>query len=490
MFLTCYLFEIKKCGSINNGGTKILKIILFNDADPVEGAHCLDPKDDYHQSVQLLEEMTTTAEAEAPVLVGEKDDGVIRIQRRILTGKDRFAITSQPFITDTTNDVGRRYGTRKPHLEGLRGILGFFTLLAIFFRTFAPAIQTDTDLNGLFPADFVLVAPQWQNTLRKVLGPIFWDSTLLPHFFIILSGRVTLQSKSSVLVSGAVKASADETLAFLERRLALPMAATAFHRPFRLLPNLVVCLTVTSILSATHSFDAAFRMATDLRSSLAAPPQVWSSSIEYFNTLAALFFAEPAFTYQDRPFSFVQPVGVLFVVPIIFQQTFTCITAAYILPYTKLKPKVIGYTAFVLLCYWVGSWAWYSLTGLAIAEFVSVYSQATPSRFPLRLGRYLGTHKVPVWVPFSVLLITGLAQKWAWASFPERRSDEYMAHTDILTGGLVRSENIAVTPFPRIDDWMVITAILVLIEIFETPRRFLSQSVFRHLGRLAFCESQ
>lgn len=428
-----------------------------------------------------------------PAILGEKDDSVIHIQRRVLTGKDRYAVTALPFVTDTTNDLGRRYGTRKPHLEGVRGILGFLTLLAIFFRTFAPAIQTDTDLNGLFPADFVAVAPAWQNVVRRVLSPLLWDSTLLPHFFIILSGRVCLQSECTAIFdenpsSDQILTSCIPVSAFLERRLALPMAAAAFHRPFRLLPSLVVCLAITTVLSATHSFDGAYRMATDLRSSLASPPLFWTSPIEFFNTIAALYFAEPAFTYEDRPFSFVQPVGILFVLPIIFQQTFTCITVAYILPYTKLKPKVVGYTAFVVLSYWVGSWAWYSLTGLAIAEFASVYSQITPRRFPLKLGRYLGTHMLPVWVPFALMLVAGLAQKWAWASFPERRSDEYMAHTDILTGGLVRSENIAVTPFPRIDDWMVATSILVLIEIFPAPRRILSSGILRHMGRLAFCE--
>lgn len=115
-------------------------------------------------------------------------------EKKVLQGKERFRITPLSFTKDEQHDLGRRYDGRIGYLEGLRGLFTIFTLLAIFFRCFAPAIQTDTDVQGVVPAAFVTAAPAWQNTLRKVFAPLFWNDTLTPHFFIILSGRVVLQS--------------------------------------------------------------------------------------------------------------------------------------------------------------------------------------------------------------------------------------------------------------------------------------------------------
>jgi hypothetical protein len=116
-------------------------------------------------------------------------------EKRILQRKELFGITSYPIVQSDHNDLGRDYDQRLGYLEGLRGLFTIFTILVIFFRIFAPAIQTDVDSDGLIPASFVLAAPAWQNNLRKVMAPILWDSTLVPHFFIILSGRTVLQSR-------------------------------------------------------------------------------------------------------------------------------------------------------------------------------------------------------------------------------------------------------------------------------------------------------
>jgi hypothetical protein len=116
-------------------------------------------------------------------------------EKRALQGKERFRITPLPVLKNEDNDMGRSYRARTGYLEGLRGLFTIFCFLLIFFRVFAPAIQTDTDDAGFIPAAFVEAAPAWQNTLRKIMAPIFWNSTLTPHFFIILSGRVGLQSE-------------------------------------------------------------------------------------------------------------------------------------------------------------------------------------------------------------------------------------------------------------------------------------------------------
>ena len=265
----------------------------------------------------------------------------------------------------------------------------------------------------------------------------------------------------------------------------MPLAGAAFRRPFRLLGPAVFGLTLASVLSATGAFAPGVRMATALNSNLARPARIWTSALEFFNSLVAYFFAEPGFGYFDRAFAFIPPSGVAWVLPIIFQQTYTCITLAYILPYTRLQAKVIGYLGFGLLCYWVGSWAWYSLTGLIICEFATVYAPITPRSFPLRWSRQGRTlFHMPLWLPPLAVMAIGVVQKYVWASYPSGRANEYVAHTDILTAGLIRNLDPARTPFPRIDDWMVITGLLITVEVLPSVQAVLDNVVLKHIGRL------
>lgn len=227
-------------------------------------------------------------------------------------------------------------------------------------------------------------------------------------------------------------------------------------------------------------------MAQVLQSDIGAPARIWGSALEYWNSIAAFFFAGYEFSYYDRAFAFIPPAGVDWILPIIFQQTYTCITLAYILPYTRLQAKVIGYLSFGLICYWVGSWTWYSITGLLLCEFSIVYSQLTPSSFPLRFRQKGRTFRIPLWIPPFIVFFLGVVQKYLWVSFPSYRNHEYIAHTDILTAGLVRDLNPGITPYPRIDDWMVITGLLVLVEIVPRMQSVLDNDILKHFGRLSF----
>jgi hypothetical protein len=229
-------------------------------------------------------------------------------------------------------------------------------------------------------------------------------------------------------------------------------------------------------------------MAQLLQSNIALPAPIWTSAIEFFNSLIAFFFAQFNFSYYDRAFAFIPPAGATWILPIVFQQTYTLVTLAYILPYTRLQAKVLGYLGFALLCYWVGSWAWYSITGLLICEFATVYKQVTPTSFPIRFGSKKGRTlcRCPLWLPSLALFLVGVLQKFLWMSIPSFRDHEYVAHTDILTGGLVRNLNSGITPFPRIDDWMVITGLLLLIELLPRFQSVLDNMILRHLSRLSF----
>lgn len=77
-----------------------------------------------------------------------------------------------------------------------------------------------------------------------------------------------------------------------------------------------------------------------------------------------------------------------------------------------------------------GSWAWYSLTGLALAELVVAYD--LPALAKHRVHR----HGPQLWMVPTVMLALGVALKYLGALIPEMRNDELVAHAARDDGSL------------------------------------------------------
>ncbi len=205
-------------------------------------------------------------------------------------GAERFGVTPIAFTEDSSNDLGRKFSKRIPYLEGLRGFLGIQTLLWIFFRLFAPAMVTDTDMDGTRPAAFALNAPTWQTVLRKVLSPLLFDGSLQMTGFLILCGRVALQT-------------------YTERRSGINLAGPCFRRPFRLALPIAVALAIPSALAATNGFRYSSWLADRLQNDMLRPPQVFDSVLVYFNSVVTFFFAPVSFK-DARAVLSLPPYGV------------------------------------------------------------------------------------------------------------------------------------------------------------------------------------
>lgn len=345
-----------------------------------------------------------------------------------------------------------------------RGLLAIETLLYIFFRLLAPAIASDTNHDGSFPAAFVGKAPSWQHGLRKGLAPLFWDSTLPSAFFLILSGRVV-------------------SLTFLERRNSVSLAGAVFRRPVRLVVPVLVALAFTSIVSVAGGFNRASRFAELTSNPLAQPPHIWTSTLEYVNSAFDLFFNVNSLK-TDRGAAFLPPSGLAWVIPIAFQQSFTAYTFSILMPYTTLSAKLWAFAGFITVSYWLGSWAWYTLTGLQLAEMTTCYLSLLPTA-GLPLDRH-GKRHMPAWLVPGLFLALGITLKYLWASMPSRRDDEYNFHARMADGSLNRGLNPSTTPYPRVDDYLVATGAMVLLELSPMTQRVFSNAVFKFFGRISF----
>ena len=209
-------------------------------------------------------------------------------------GKERFGITPIAITDDDANDMGRPTSHRLAYLEGVRGLLGLQTLLWIFFRLFAPAIVTDTDLDGTRPALFVTNSPAWMSVLRKVLSPLLFDGSLQMAGFITLMGRVSLQT-------------------FIERRAATALAGQCARRPVRLVLPVALGLALASVVSVTNGFRHADWLSQRLDNAMLAAPPVWESAILYVNSVVT-FFMGPRTLRDSRAAVSYPPYGVMWFV--------------------------------------------------------------------------------------------------------------------------------------------------------------------------------
>lgn len=388
----------------------------------------------------------------------------------VLKPADTFGLTINAFTQDKSNDEGRPRSKRLPYLEGLRGILGLQVLVWTFFRIFAPAVVADRDIDGVYPAAFLSTAPTWQTVLRKVLSPVLFDGELQAAFFVILSGRTALHT-------------------FIERRQAVSLAGAAFKRPFRFLLPMAVTLALISLVIAVNGFRYAPDLSAALQNQLAQPPQQWTSALEYF-TSVLFFFSTPFYFKNARATTFIPPSGTGWVVPVVFQQTYVLIILAFTLPYTTMRYKNMGFLLLILATAWVGRFSWYTLTGLLIAEWSTVYLQLLPRsakgdrRIPINAE---GSRSISAYLPGVILTALGVLLKYLWiAAFPAHANAEYVAHVDGNTGKLSYNVDPAVNAYPRYDNWLLATGLLYLLELSPRTQRLLSVKPLVYVGRWAF----
>jgi hypothetical protein len=205
-------------------------------------------------------------------------------------GTERFGISPIAIIDDDSNDMGRSRKKKVDYLEGVRGFLGLQTLLWIFFRLFAPAIVTDTALDGTRPALFITNSPAWMSTIRKVLSPLLFDGSLQMTCFIVLMGRASFQT-------------------FAERREATALAGQLARRPIRLAIPAACSLALASIVSLSNGFKHVEWLSTRLDNDVLFAPQVWQSTVYYVNSVVTLIMA-PLALKNSRAVMSIPPAGV------------------------------------------------------------------------------------------------------------------------------------------------------------------------------------
>lgn len=313
-----------------------------------------------------------------------------------------------------------------------------------FLRVFAPAA-----VKGSLNED----GPAYQLGLRKSLSVLFWNDTLIYGSIIFLSARTIclpflLDSSKTVLASTVFRRGI---------RLWFPVATAMIIVYFSFTQTILTRLLDFATLTGNTSLD------TDL--------YLLPNSLANFNAIFMTFWTTHNFQLQAASFAF--PSQMLWVISAVFQQSYTVYMAMVTIPYTRPRWRVFGAIAFVLTAWWVYSWAWYSISGLLVADAV-MNMGLTPGGSASCIT--ISKVRIPVWIIGSIFMSAGFIMQFVWtAARPDLQNAELMYHTGIYnTGGLNTSVDVKDNQI-RADCYLIVLGFSLILETSSVL-----QSIFRN----------
>jgi len=201
----------------------------------------------------------------------------------------------------------------------------------------------------------------------------------------------------------------------------------------------------------------------------------------YFNSLFEIFWMTKSYNIQAANQAF--PSGTMWIVSVLFQQSYTVYMTMIIVPYTRAAWRTKALLVFILAAFWVQSWAWYSVTGLLIADAVLNMDFAVRSRTGFKISRL----RVPMWPFYLAIALTGTILQFLFISWkPSMYKNEHQAHTSVYTEGLNNEKQDLDQPLARIDNFLFMLGIMLLIETYELPQTVLRSRVLVAIGRRSF----
>ncbi|KAL6708731.1 hypothetical protein ACN47E_002427 [Coniothyrium glycines] len=339
------------------------------------------------------------------------------------------------------------------YLIGLRGTLVFQSFLYVFFQTFIPAALPDSkNVHG----------PLYQVILRKSFSVLFCNGPLIYSWIIILSARTICIPY----------------LGNSEREIG---ASSIFRRCIRLwIPTFVAYSLAAAAFSTSSTVYISDFLSQTGNISVETPLQARNFLI-YFNSLFEIFWVNKEYASQAANKFF--PSGTIWIVSVLFQQSYTVYMTMFIVPYTRTSWRVKSFLAFIVAAYWVQSWAWYSVTGLIVADAVLNMDFQARSKLGLRVGSI----RIPFWPIYVAALFTGYLLQFFFISWkPWMRDNELDAHTALYADGFLNRNADLSQPLARVDTYLVVLGTLLLVETFKWPQMLLRSKPLVALGRRSF----
>ena len=362
--------------------------------------------------------------------------------------KEKIAPVARYLPKSATQVAGQEY------LLGLRGLLVIESFLWVFLQTFVPAAVKDATLEA--------EGPFYQVVLRKSLSVLFWNENLLYSFFILLSAR-------------------NLAIPFFHEPSKLAVASAVFRRGLRLWFPTAVALAIPTLAFSQLGMDYIENFRTATGNDSFNVPYYLSNALIYFNSVFNLFWQTNTFYSQSGSTAF--PSQTLWIVNVIYQQSFTVFIVMVIIPYTRSAWRVKGAFAFILTAWWVQSWAWYSITGLLFADMVMNmgFKEKAQKGIPIPFRKRF---RIPSWIPYLVVMAAGLVMQYLWTAWrPSFENAEIQIHTGLYYGGELNADVDPSQPQARDDNYLLILGFMFCLETFDWLQMIFRNPLFIYLGK-------
>lgn len=338
------------------------------------------------------------------------------------------------------------------YLLGVRGLLTLQSFTWVFLQTFVPvAIRDPPNVDG----------PAYEKLLRSIFSVLFWNKSLIYSAFILLSARTIC-------------------IPFLHTSTKTTLASAIFRRGLRLWFPTAAALAIVKTTSSTLGTEHITAFATHTRNPHLSTPYTLPTTLAYLNSVFNLFWTTRQFASQSANTAF--PSQTLCILTLIYAQSYTVYMTMLITPYTRAAWRVKAYIAFVLTSWWVQSWAWYSITGLLLADAVVNMRYRERAAKGVRIWRT--SWRCPTWIPCLVLMAAGLAMQYLWTAWrPEYANRELTAHTGLYYSGGLNTKVDEKEPQARDDDYLLLLGFFLLLESSGFLQRIFSNSFSVYMGR-------
>jgi hypothetical protein len=212
-------------------------------------------------------------------------------------------------------------------------------------------------------------------------------------------------------------------------------------------------------------------------------PEKPASALACFNSIWDLLWVTRDYSLQMGNLAF--PSWTLWVPSAIYLQSYTVYIFMVVLPYSRPTWHITGLLMFAFGSWWFNSWGWYSATGLFLADIA--INPPLRTAFFRGWSNERGSVRMPYWALGMVFLGIGTGLKYMWtAALPQDFwNGEAHAHPARYLGGSSFGYSDGTQPYPRMDNWLVIVGLMMLVEYSEVAQKILGSKPFKLVGRRA-----
>jgi hypothetical protein len=342
------------------------------------------------------------------------------------------------------------------YLLGFRGLLTIECFLWTFLSVFAP--NTVKDANIPQGSD----GPFWQIMFRKTLSVLFWNGTLIFSFLVILSARSL-------------------PIPFFKKPTRSAVASAVFRRGIRLFLPVTVTMAIVTTAFAVMGVDYIGQFISITNNGNIQVPYFLPNAFVFFNSCYQLFWVTSAFFTQSGNFAF--PSQTLWMINLVYQQSYTVFIIMCIVPYTRAAWRVKMAVPFLLTAWWVQSWAWYTVTGLLFADMVMNMDFKARSQRGIPIP-FTNGFRLPSWLPATVLMVGGLLMQYLWTDWrTDLLNAEIDIHTGLYYGGELNQDVDPRQPQARDDNYLFILGFFIVFETFDFLQNFFKNPVLVYIGK-------